>query len=144
VIANGSVVRFEYTLSHENGEVIESNRGEEPVTYVHGEGQIIPGLEHQLGGMKLHEEKRIRVEPLEGYGPVDPSAFVEVAKEEIPVEARRVGATLYAQGPRGENVQLRVHEVKDETVVLDFNHPLAGKTLIFDVKILDIQPREPA
>ncbi|HWP60602.1 MAG TPA: peptidylprolyl isomerase [Candidatus Acidoferrales bacterium] len=139
MIQNGSVVSFEYTLSDDEGNFIESNRGEAPVTYVHGQRQIIPGLEKGLAGMELNEEKRIRVQPHDAYGPVDPKAFKEVPKDDIPPQALKVGTTLHARGPRGEEFSVRVHEIRPETVILDFNHPLAGKTLTFDVKVLDIQ-----
>src|SRR5258706_10945343 len=80
MITNGSVVNFEYTLSDDDGKVIESNKGEEPITYTHGEHQIIPGLEMGLLGMEVNEEKRICVQPEDGYGPINPEGFKEVAR----------------------------------------------------------------
>jgi FKBP-type peptidyl-prolyl cis-trans isomerase SlyD len=139
MIKNGSVVSFEYTLSDHNGQLIESNRGEEPVKYTHGAHQIIPGLEKSFLGMEINEEKSIRVEPEEAYGPVDPDSFKEVPKNEIPAGALKKGTMLQARGPGGEEFSVRVHEIMPETVVLDLNHPLAGKTLNFDVKILSIE-----
>jgi FKBP-type peptidyl-prolyl cis-trans isomerase SlyD len=141
MIRDGSVVRFEYTLSGENGEVIESNKGKDPVTYTHGQHEVIPGLEKALSGMEVNEEKSIRVQPEEAYGPVDAKAFKEVPKTEIPAEALKAGTALSARGPEGD-VIIHVREVKQKTVILDFNHPLAGKTLNFDVKVLAIQPGE--
>jgi FKBP-type peptidyl-prolyl cis-trans isomerase SlyD len=140
MIKSGSVVSFEYTVSEENGSIIESSKGEEAVTYVHGQHQIIPGLEKGLSSMQINEEKNIRVQPDDGYGPVDPEGFKEIPKSQIPVEGLKVGTTLRARGARGEDVSLRVHEIKNQTVVLDLNHPLAGKTLNFAVKVLNIQP----
>ena len=140
MIKSGSVVSFEYTLSDENGSIIESTKGEEPVTYVHGQHQIIPGLENGLSSMEMNEEKNIRVQPDDGYGPVDPEGFKEIPKTQIPAQGLKVGTTLRAQGASGEDVSLRVHEIKNQTVVLDLNHPLAGRTLNFAVKVLDIQP----
>jgi FKBP-type peptidyl-prolyl cis-trans isomerase SlyD len=142
MIKNGSVVSFEYTLSDENGKLIESNKGEEPVTYTHGQHQIIPGLEKGLSGMDMNQEKNIRVQPEEAYGPVDPKGFKEVAKTEIPAQGLKVGTMLHARGPKGEDFSVRVHEIKEETVILDLNHPLAGKTLSFDIKVLNIQAGE--
>jgi FKBP-type peptidyl-prolyl cis-trans isomerase SlyD len=142
MIRDGSVVRFEYTLSGDNGELIESNKGKDPVTYTHGEHEVIPGLEKGLSGMEVNEEKSIRVQPEEAYGPVDAKAFKEVPKTEIPAAALEVGTPLSARGPEGEDLIIRVREVKQKTVILDFNHPLAGKTLNFDVKVLAIQPGE--
>jgi FKBP-type peptidyl-prolyl cis-trans isomerase SlyD len=143
MIENGSLVYFEYTLSDENGNVLQSNRGKDPVTYTHGQREVIPGLEKGLSGMEVNEEKSFRVQPEEGYGSVDPQAFKEVPKTELPAGALKVGTALRARGPEGEDHVIHVREVKQETVILDFNHPLAGKTLNFDVKVLDIEPKNP-
>ena len=143
MIKKGSVVSFEYTVSDETGEVLESNKGKEPVTYTHGQHEIIPGLEKGISGMEVNEEKNIRVQPEEAYGPVDPEGFKEVPKTDIPAAALKSGTALGARGPKGEDLVIHVRDVKEETVILDFNHPLAGKTLNFDVKVLDIAPVEP-
>jgi FKBP-type peptidyl-prolyl cis-trans isomerase SlyD len=140
VVKDGSVVSLQYTLSGEDGKTIESNKGKEPLKYTHGNNQIVPGLEKNLAGMKMGEEKRVKVKPEDGYGPVDPKGFQEFPKEKIPAEALKVGTVLMAKGPQGQQVPVRVHEIKEKTVVLDLNHPMAGKTLVFDVKVLDIQP----
>ena len=140
VVKDGSVVSLQYTLSGEDGKPIESNKGKEPLKYTQGSQQIVPGLEKGLAGMKMGEEKRIKVKPEEGYGPVDPKGFQEFPKEKIPSEGLKVGSVLMARGPQGQQVPVRVHEIKEKTVVLDLNHPMAGKTLVFDVKVLDIQP----
>jgi FKBP-type peptidyl-prolyl cis-trans isomerase SlyD len=89
--------------------------------------------------MKVGEEKRVKVKPDDGYGPVNEKAFQEFPKEKIPAESLKVGAALVARGPEGQTVPVRVHQIKEKTVVVDMNHPMAGKTLVFDVKILDIQ-----
>ena len=138
-IREGSRVALEYTLSDESGKVIESNKGKEPMSYIHGKGQIIPGLEKQLSGMKVNEEKKVQVKPEDGYGPVNPEAFQEVPKDKLPPEALKVGTMLMAQGSQGQGIPARVHEIKDSTVIMDFNHPMAGKTLSFDIKITDIK-----
>jgi FKBP-type peptidyl-prolyl cis-trans isomerase SlyD len=140
VVKDGSVVSLQYTLSGEDGKTIESNKGKEPLKYTHGTRQIVPGLEKNLTGMKTGEEKRVQVKPEDGYGPVDPKGFQEFPKEKIPAEALKVGTVLVAKGPQGQQVPVRVHEIKEKTVILDLNHPMAGKTLVFDVKVLDIQP----
>jgi FKBP-type peptidyl-prolyl cis-trans isomerase SlyD len=140
VVKDGSVVSLEYTLSGEDGKTIESNKGKEPLKYTHGGQQIVPGLEKGLAGMKPGEEKRVKVKPEEGYGPVDPKGFQEFPKDKIPSEALKVGAMLTAKGPQGQQIPVRVHEIKEKTVVLDLNHPMAGKTLVFDIKVLDVQP----
>jgi FKBP-type peptidyl-prolyl cis-trans isomerase SlyD len=140
VVKDGSVVSLQYTLSSEDGKTIESNKGKTPLKYTHGNRQIVPGLEKEIAGMKVGEEKRVTVSPEEGYGPVNPKGFQEFPKDKIPAEGLKVGAVLMAKGPQGQQVPVRVHEIKEKTVVLDLNHPMAGKTLVFDVKVLDIQP----
>ena len=138
-IHQGSVVSFDYTLSDQDGKVLETSQGKQPMTYTHGKGEIIPGLERELSGMKAGEEKKVQVNPEDGYGPVNPKSFQEVPKEKIPPEALKVGTVLMAQGPQGQGIPVRVHEIKDTTVIMDFNHPMAGKTLSFDVKIKEIK-----
>jgi FKBP-type peptidyl-prolyl cis-trans isomerase SlyD len=142
MIKNGSLVRFEYTLSDENGKILQSNKGKDPITYTHGRHELIPGLEKGLSGMEINEEKNFCVQPEEGYGPLDPNGFKEVPKTEIPTAAQKVGTALSARGAEGENRVVYVSEVKQESVILDFNHPLAGKTLNFDVKVLNIDPKK--
>ena len=138
VIQEGSFVSIEYTLRDDTGKVIDSNVGKEPLTYLHGSGQIVPGLEKQLTGLKVGDQKKIVVKPEDGYR-VDPKAFQEIPKDKLPPEAQKVGTMLATKGPQGETIAMRVHEVKEKTVVVDFNSPLAGKTLNFDVKVTDIQ-----
>jgi FKBP-type peptidyl-prolyl cis-trans isomerase SlyD len=140
VVKDGTVVSLQYTLSGEDGKAIESNKGKEPLKYTQGSHQIVPGLEKGLAGMKVGDEKRVKVTPEEGYGQVDPKGFQEFPKEKIPSEGLKVGSVLMATGPQGQQVPVRVHEIKEKTVVLDLNHPMAGKTLVFDVKVLDVQP----
>ena len=140
VVKDGSVVSLQYSLSEENGQLIESNKGKDPLKYTHGSKQIVPGLEKELTGMKVGGEKRVKVKPEDGYGLVSSKAFQEVPKEQIPANGMKVGATLAAKGPHGQEIPVRIHEIKEKTVVLDLNHPMAGKTLLFDIKILDIQP----
>lgn len=138
-VSAGTTVSIEYTLKLEDKAVIDSNVGADPLTYVHGSRQIIPGLERALEGMKVGDSKQVTVNPEEGYGPVIQDAFVEVKKEQIPQDAMKVDAHLQGRDENGRTFQARVAEIKEQTVVLDFNHPLAGRTLFFDVKILDIE-----
>jgi FKBP-type peptidyl-prolyl cis-trans isomerase SlyD len=107
--------------------------------YVQGARQIVPGLESALEGMKVGESKRVTVKPEEGYGTVRQEAFMEIEKEKIPQDALQVGAHIQGRAGNGQVVRARVAEIKDATVTLDFNHPLAGKTLYFEVTILAIQ-----
>jgi FKBP-type peptidyl-prolyl cis-trans isomerase SlyD len=139
VIADGKQVSLEYTLTLEDKSKVDSNVGGEPLVYTHGAHEIIPGLEKQLGGLKAGETKHVEVAPAEGYGEVDPARKQEVDKNRVPEDARKVGAKLTGQGPGGQLIFAQVTEVKENTVVLDLNHPLAGKKLIFDVKVLKVE-----
>jgi FKBP-type peptidyl-prolyl cis-trans isomerase SlyD len=139
VVQAGSNVAFDYTLTDESGTVIDSSKGKEPMQYIHGQGQIIPGLEKELAGMAVSDEKKVTLKPEDAYGPINPKAFQEIPKEKLPPDALKVGTLLMAQGPQGQGVPARVHEIKEKTVIMDFNHPLAGKTLSFDIKITDIK-----
>ncbi len=138
-IQPGAKVHLEYTLTDEGGKVLDSNQGKEPLSFTEGEHQVVPGLENALEGMHAGEAKQVTVKPEDAYGEVDPTAIAEVPKDKIPPDALAVGTELVAQSQAGERRIVRVKEIKDETVVLDLNHPLAGKTLVFDVKVLDVQ-----
>jgi FKBP-type peptidyl-prolyl cis-trans isomerase SlyD len=138
-VQEGSIVSIEYTLTDDDGKVIDTNVGKEPLTFIQGAGQIVSGLEKELRGLKPGDQKKVRVKPEDGYGMPSQQAFQEMPRESIPAEAQKVGVALMAKGPDGRAIPIRVHEVKEKTVVVDFNHPLAGKTLNFDVKIKDIR-----
>lgn len=140
VIQEGSTVQMEYTLTDDKGSVLDTNKGQDPLTYTHGEGQIIVGLEKALKGLHSGDQKHVVVPPEDGYGPFKSEAIVEIPKEKIPPEAQKVGAHLMGRNNSGPPIPMRVKEVKEKTVVLDANHPLAGKTLTFDVKILGVEP----
>ncbi|MCB0325737.1 MAG: peptidylprolyl isomerase [Bdellovibrionales bacterium] len=137
-ITDGTRVSLEYTLRHE-GQTLESNVGGDPLIYTHGDNQIIPGLERQLEGMKQGDSKEVTVAPQDAYGAVDQEAYIEVKKDQVPEQGRVVGAQLMTKDPQGNVLRPTVREIKDSTVVLDFNHPLAGKTLVFDVRVVDVE-----
>lgn len=141
-VAPGNQVSIEYTLTDEKGAEIQSNKGETPITYVVGKSEILPGLEKALSGMHAGDEKDVKLPPEEAYGPVRKEAIQEVPKDKIPPEALKVGTILRAQSPDGQTGMARVSEVKDKTVIVDLNHPLAGKTLAFHVKVLDVKKAE--
>lgn len=139
VIESGSAVGIEYTLKLEDGTTVDSNVGGSPLTFTQGSGEILPALEEALLGAKVGDTKEVLLTAENGYGPVNPAAFQEVPLDKLPEDARVAGTMLMAGGPDGQEHPVRVHEVKEETVVLDFNHPLAGKTLNFDIKVLSIE-----
>ena len=142
-VKDGMMVSVEYTLKGSDGKVIESSKGKEPLKYIHGKKMMIQGLEKELAGMKVGGEKHVTVKPEDAYGPVNQNAFQEVPKEKVPANGLKVGAILAAKSPEGQVVPMRVHQVKEKTVVMDMNHQMAGKTLVFDVKVVDIQAAPP-
>lgn len=139
MIAQGSRVSIEYTLTLDDGSTADTNVGGEPLVYTHGEGEILEALEQALSGLGVDDERVVRLSAGEGYGEVDPEAFARVEPEAIPQDARHVGAMLVAQDPDGEQRAVRVVQVADEEIVVDFNHPLAGQALNFSVRILAVE-----
>lgn len=138
-VSAGEEITIEYTLKLDDKTTIDSNVGAEPLKFIQGDHRILPGLETALEGLKVGDKKNVQVKPEDGYGPVDPNAFQEVEKSRVPPEALVVGTPLEGRDPSGQPIHARVREIKESTVVLDMNHPLAGKTLFFEVKILNIQ-----
>jgi len=139
IIEKGKTVSFIYTLTLDNNEVIDTNTGSEPMKFTHGSSQIIPGLEDQMIGMKAGDTKKISVDPEDGYGPVLKEAIVELKTEQVPEASRKVGAMLQTESPDGQIIRGKVSAIDESKAIIDLNHPLAGKTLFFDVKIVDVQ-----
>jgi FKBP-type peptidyl-prolyl cis-trans isomerase SlyD len=139
-IENGNVVEIDYKLHLGDGEVVDQSEGGEPLAYIQGEGQIVPGLEQAIAGMNVGGSKQVVVQPTEGYGDHDPRGVQEVSREAFPEEFEpKPGMQLVAQAPSGEPVQFVVKEVRGQTVLVDFNHPLAGKTLHFEVTVRQVR-----
>jgi FKBP-type peptidyl-prolyl cis-trans isomerase 2 len=139
VVGPGKKVTLDYTLTADRAQV-ETSIGKTPLSYVVGSRNIIPGLETQLNGMRIKEEKVITVASKDAYGDVDPKAFREFPKTTLPKGMDpKVGLVLLATSPDGAKFPARISEVKGDKVVLNFNHPLAGKALTFKVKILKIE-----
>jgi len=137
-VKKGSTVAVEYTLTLEDGTEIENNVGGEALSFEQGSGQIIPGLDKEVLGMKVGESKKVTVSPEEAYGPINPEAFQQVPVSDLPEDARVAGTALVTQDAQGRMLPLRVDKIEGEVATLDFNHPLAGKTLVFDFKIVEI------
>lgn len=142
-VQNGANVSIEYTLKDEGGQVLDTNKGKNPLTFTQGQQQIIPGLERELVGMHTGDEKKVVVKPEDAYGPIVPNAQTEVPKDSVPKEGLKVGTPLMARSGSGETRPVVVKEIKENTVVLDLNHPLAGKTLFFEVKVLGVEAPSP-
>ena len=139
MVENGRQISIEYTLTLDDGSTADTNVGEEPLTYVQGDGEILEALEAALEGLDVDDEKQVRIAAEQGYGLVDPDAFDRVDLDAIPVDARHVGAMLVAEDEDGNQQSVRVHEIGAEEIVLDLNHPLAGQALNFAVRIVAIE-----
>lgn len=138
-IAQNSVVAFHYTLTNDAGEVLDSSEGREPLTYLHGGGNIIPGLEKELEGRTAGEKLNVNVSPEEGYGEVQEQLMQEVPLESFQgVESVEPGMQFQAQ-TEGGPLMVTVKKVEADTVVVDGNHPLAGQQLAFDVEIATVR-----
>jgi FKBP-type peptidyl-prolyl cis-trans isomerase 2 len=138
-IADGKTVIIDYTLTLENGEVIESTKDDEPVTYTQGTGEIIDGLEQAVMGLEKGTKKDITLPVEQAFGEHDPEALLEIPKNDLPPETHAPGTILHADGPKGQTINGKVVEVKDSTVIVDFNHPLAGNELHCSLHIVDVQ-----
>jgi FKBP-type peptidyl-prolyl cis-trans isomerase 2 len=138
-VADGKKISIEYTLVLDDGKQADSNVGEPPLVYQHGGSQILPALERALAGLAVGDTRHVTISPKDAYGDVDPSRVKQVGIDEIPEEARKPGAMLVGVDERGVQMPVRVQKVEAEKVTLDLNHPLAGRTLTFDVKILGIE-----
>lgn len=138
LIAADHVVFIEYVLTDDAGEELDSNQGGEPLGYLHGHGQIVPGLEEALVGKTVGHHAQITVAAADGYGVHDPDRLVTVGRDRFEFEVEP-GQVLEANLPQGGGVPFVVLEVNKETVTLDGNHPLAGKTLHFDIKVLGVR-----
>jgi FKBP-type peptidyl-prolyl cis-trans isomerase SlyD len=135
----GQVVAMEYTLKVD-GQVADTSEGREPLEYVHGAGNIIPGLEREMIGMGVGESKEVVVAALDAYGEEDEKAFMDVPVDQFPKDIQmKVGTELQVQNQAGQPMYARIVQVGEKSVRLDFNHPLAGKELHFSVKVVDVR-----
>jgi len=139
MIADGKTVKFHYTLTVE-GNVVDSSDGKDPITYTHGQKTIVTGLERQLTGLKAGDARKVTVASEEGYGPVNPQMIIEVPKDNIDSDQEpQTGMILQLASQEGQVLKGVITEIKEETLVLNFNHPLAGKELQFDIEIVEVQ-----
>ena len=137
VKAENSVVGIEYEVKEAgSNEIVDSNKGAQPLEFVTGKGQIIPGLEKGLEGMSEGESADILVKAADAYGEVNPEAVQTLPIEQFEGVDLKEGMTLYGQGEDGQTVQVVVKSFNDKEVTIDFNHPLAGKDLMFSVKVV--------
>lgn len=134
-VSDDVVVSMDYTLTV-GGKTVESSKDAEPIQFIQGKGQIVPGLEKALYGMATGENKQVTVAPADGYGERDPQAIADFPRDEFPADIPLVpGVELQLKNQEGEFLQAYIETVNDDLVRLNFNHPLAGEELVFDVTI---------
>lgn len=139
VIETGASVKFHYTLTVD-GQQFDSSAGREPLPFVVGHNDIVPGLETQLVGMKVGEKKSITVAPEQGYGPSNPMAIQTVPRAAFSnPDSLHVGDMVRGNS-NGQAFPARIAAITPDSITVDMNHPLAGKTLVFDVEIIEITP----
>jgi FKBP-type peptidyl-prolyl cis-trans isomerase 2 len=139
VIEDGKEVTLAYKL-FVNGILLETADSKEPFTYSHGKNQIVPGLERSLAGLGIGEQKTVKVLAKDAYGPIDPKAVREVPVDKIPPDIpREEGTLMEARDAQGLPQLVKIVEVNEKSVLVDFNHPLAGKELEFQVEVLSIK-----
>jgi FKBP-type peptidyl-prolyl cis-trans isomerase SlpA len=142
-VKENNTVKVHYTGKLSDGQVFDSSEGKEPLEFTLGKGQIIPGFEKGLIDMKLNEKKTITIAKEEAYGDINDNLRQEVKKTELPEDIKpEVGMGLVSKSPDGQEMNLLVVEVKEESIVIDGNHPLAGKDLIFDLEVVEIKDTE--
>jgi FKBP-type peptidyl-prolyl cis-trans isomerase SlyD len=137
-IEKNQIVSIEYEVS-DGEKVVDSNIGGMPLVFMFGKGQIIPGLENAIANMSIGEKAEVLVKAEDAYGEYDAEAKQEVPRDQFSGIDLEVGMTLYGQGEDGGTVQVVVKEIGEESVIIDFNHPLAGKDLSFVVAINNIR-----
>jgi len=136
---NGDVVKVHYTGKLTNGEQFDSSKGRDPLEFTVGAGQMIKGFDAAMPGMKVGEKKTINILPEDAYGEKDDQALIEFPKENIPKDMKLdVGMQLQLRNEAGQPFPVTVAEIKDDVLVLDANHSLAGKELVFDIELVEI------
>lgn len=131
------VVNFHYTLKNEDGTTLESTVNSEPMGFLAGQGQILPKLEQALGEMKLNEKRTITLAPADAYGEFRPDAIQTAQRSNFPPDTKlESGMQFWASMEDGQQMPFVIKEVKGDEVTIDFNHPLAGMTLTFDVEFM--------
>ena len=139
-IENNRVVSMHYKLTDNSGNVLDSSEGAEPLNYLHGAGNLIPGLEKALAGREQGDSLQVVVEPADAYGDVRPEMIQAVDRSAFQgVETVEPGMTFQAQGPDGATQRIVVTGVEGDSVTIDANHPLAGVQLHFDVQVVGVR-----
>lgn len=139
-IEDNVVVTLQYKLWLDDGEMVEESDADDPLVYLHGHDNIIPGLERALQGMRVGDKKRIVVEPEDAYGEYDPDDVEELALSALPPElSPEVGMVLAMEDSEGHEFEAVVTDLDEDMITLDFNHPMAGERLTFEVSITELR-----
>ena len=138
-VKTGDTVRLHYTGTLDDGTQFDSSAGRDPLEFTVGSGQIIPGLDREMTGMEVGEKKTVKIDPEDAYGSHDPARVQAVPRDQIPDHIpTEPGTQLQMQTPQGQAIPVTVTDVNDSEITLDANHPLAGKTLTFDVELVSV------
>jgi FKBP-type peptidyl-prolyl cis-trans isomerase SlyD len=138
-IAERTVASFHYTLTNDAGKVIDTSAGREPLAYLHGAGNIVPGLEKEMVGRQVGDVFNVIVDPEEGYGMPNPMMVQVVPRDAFQgVETLEVGMEFQAQTPQGP-MSVAISKIEGDEVTVDGNHPLAGQTLHFAIEVTDVR-----
>lgn len=139
-IAAGNQVSVHYTGTFEDGEVFDSSREREPLTFEVGAGQMIPGFDQAVVGMAEGDTKKFTLNPDEAYGPRNEELLIDIPNANFPEDMKlEVGMMLQLTNQEGQPVPATVAEINEESVKMDVNHPMAGKTLNFDIEIVEVK-----
>jgi FKBP-type peptidyl-prolyl cis-trans isomerase 2 len=140
IIKKGDTILVEYTGKLETGEIFDTSTGKSPLEFEVGSGQIIKGFDDAVIGMKIGNEKEVKIQAKEAYGEHNKNYVKEIPKKSVPSDLDiKVGMFLMFKGPDGKSIASVVKEIKKDILLVDFNHPLAGKNLTFNIKIVDIR-----
>jgi len=139
-VREGAVVSLAYTLRLQSGEVVDFSEADEPLEYLHGADNIIPGLERELIGLHIGDKKDVKVEATDGYGEYDATDVEVVPRKTLPKDMElKLGTALMIQDEDGNISEAFVREISPTSVTLDFNHPLAGQQLFFSVEVIGVR-----
>ena len=137
-VEKGNTIKVEYTGSFEDGEVFDaSEKHGKPLEFKAGEGMVVPGFDAAVIGMEVGEEKSVTLKPGEAYGEPHPNAVQKVPRDKFPAEAKE-GMMIGVPLPNGQQIPAKIVKIDDKEVTIDMNHPMAGKTLVFKIKIVEI------
>lgn len=137
MIKTGSTVKVHYTGKLENNEVFDTSNGKQPIEFQVGSSQVIPGFENAVIGLSVGDKTEVTIDPDQAYGPVREDLIITLPKTQIPADAQP-GAQLQGMGQDGQPFNVVVKEVNEENAVVDANHPLAGKSLLFEIEVMEV------